>query len=129
MEPTSPKGDDIVRRGVYALHAHVPDSNGTGGEFYVRGRGERIDDTAIRFVVVEAASYAPHDRNVLFELRVVEARCNGYGDVALPEPPCGESPTRHPLEDDVEVLRQVRPLVFRRIPPALFGQTHGRNER
>ena len=86
MEPTSPKGDDIVRRGSYALHCHVPDSNGTGGEFYVRGRGERVDSPQLRAVAVNAASYTPHDRYVLFELHIAEARCNGYGDVALPEP-------------------------------------------
>ncbi len=86
MEPTSPKGDDIVRRGVYALHCFVPDANGTGGEFYVRGRGERIDSPQLRAVAAQAASYTPHDRYVLFELRIAEARSNGYGDVALPEP-------------------------------------------
>ena len=86
MEPTSPKGDDIVRRGVYALHCLVPDANGTGGEFSVRGRGGRIDDPQLRTVAARAASYAPQDRYVLFELHVAEARCNGYGDVALPEP-------------------------------------------
>ena len=86
MEPTSPKGGDIVRRGVYALHCFVPDANGTGGEFFVRGRGERVDQPDLRAVAAEAASYTPHDRYVLLELRVAEARCNGYGDVALPEP-------------------------------------------
>ena len=85
MEPTSPKGDDIVRRGSYALHCHVPDSNGTGGEFYVRGRGEPIESPQLRTVAINASSYTPNDRYVLFELRIAEARCNGYGDVALPE--------------------------------------------
>jgi hypothetical protein len=87
MEPTSPKGHDIVRRGVYALHCLVPDAKGTGGEFYVRGRGERIDGEQIRAVAAQAASYTPHERYVLFELRIADARCNGYGDVPLPEPP------------------------------------------
>jgi hypothetical protein len=86
MEPTSPKGHDIVRRGVYALHCLVPDSNGTGGEFYVRGRGERILGEQIRVLASRAASYTPHDRYVLFELRIADARCNGYGDVPVPEP-------------------------------------------
>ena len=86
MEPTSPKGDDIVRRGVYALHSLVPDANGTGGEFSIRGRGERIDDPQLRALAAQAASYTPNDRYVLFELRIAEARCKGYGDVALPEP-------------------------------------------
>jgi hypothetical protein len=83
---TSPKGDDIVRRGMYALHCLVPDAHGTGGEFYIRGRGERIDTPHLRAVAAQAASYTRHDRYVLFELRITEARCNGYGDVALPEP-------------------------------------------
>ena len=86
MEPTSPKGDDIARRGVYALHCHVPDMNGTGGEFYVRGHGERTTSPPLRAVAAQAASYTPHDRYVLFELGIAEARCNGYGDVALPDP-------------------------------------------
>ena len=86
MEPTSPKGEDIAHRGVYALHAGVRDTNGTGGEFYVRGYGERIASPQLRAAAVEAASYRPHDRYVLFELGIAEARCKGYGDVALPEP-------------------------------------------
>ena len=86
MEPTSPKGHDVVRRRVYALHCLVPDANGAGGEFYVRGHGERIESPQLRAVAAGAASYTPHDRYVLFELRIAEARCNGYGDVALPEP-------------------------------------------
>jgi Pyridoxamine 5'-phosphate oxidase len=86
MEPTSPKGHDIVARGVYALHGLIPDDRGTGGEFYVRGRGERIDTPHVRALAAQAASYTPQDRYVLFELRVTEARCNGYGDVVLPEP-------------------------------------------
>lgn len=86
MEPTSPKGDDLARRGVYALHCRVPDASGTGGEFWVRGRGERVDSPALRAVAAGVASYTPQDRYVLFELRIAEARCNGYGDVALPVP-------------------------------------------
>jgi hypothetical protein len=86
MEPTSPKGDDIIRRGVYALHCHVPDSNGTGGEFFVRGHGEQVTDPPLRAAATRAASYPPNDRYVLFALHITEARCNGYGDVVLPEP-------------------------------------------
>jgi hypothetical protein len=57
-----------------------------GRRVLIRGRGERIDTPHLRAVAVQAASYTPHDRYVLFELRIAEARCNGYGDVALPEP-------------------------------------------
>jgi hypothetical protein len=84
MEPTSPKGRDLRERGSFALHNGVTDNAGTGGEASVRGRGRPVDDAAMRAKVIEAASYDPADRYILFELLVDEARCNGYGDVELP---------------------------------------------
>ena len=86
MEPTSPKGADLRARAGFALHNAVPDNNGAGGEASVRGTGHPIDDdAAVRATVVAAASYEPDDRYVLFELRPTEVRCNGYGDVELPD--------------------------------------------
>ncbi|MGA9596668.1 MAG: pyridoxamine 5'-phosphate oxidase [Acidimicrobiia bacterium] len=85
MEPTSPKGIDLRERVVYAIHNGVPDNAGSGGEFFVRGDGREITDPNVRALVVAACSYPPADRYVLFELLVGEARCNGYGDVTLPE--------------------------------------------
>lgn len=84
MEPASPKGRDLRERRRFALHNGVPDTEGSGGEFSVSGEGIPVDDPAVRATVAEAASYDPADRYVLFELRVAEARCNGYGDVPLP---------------------------------------------
>jgi hypothetical protein len=85
MEPTSPKGADLRDRGWFALHNGVPDNAGTGGEASVSGTGHPVDDAAVRAPVVAAASYDPADRYVLFELRPTEVRCNGYGDVTLPD--------------------------------------------
>jgi hypothetical protein len=84
MEPTSPKARDIDEQGSFAMHNGVPDSNGTGGEFWIAGRGERVEDVELREVAATASRYTPADRYVLFELNVSEARCNGYGDVQLP---------------------------------------------
>lgn len=84
MEPTSPKGRDLRETGWFALHNGVPDNAGSGGEFYVSGRGLGVNDPDVRAHVVDTASYAPSDRYVLFELQLSEARCNGYGDVSLP---------------------------------------------
>jgi len=86
MEPTSPKGRDLDERATYAMHSGVPDTSGTGGEFWLSGRASRVDDAATRTVAGSVSSYSPADRYVRFELDVAEARCNGYGDVALPEP-------------------------------------------
>ena len=85
MEPTSPKSVDVRVRKWFALHNGVPDNAGSGGEAVVRGTGHFVDDAAVRASVVAAASYEPADRYVLFELQPTEVRCNGYGDVTLPE--------------------------------------------
>jgi hypothetical protein len=86
MEPTSPKGADLRRGSWYALHNGVPDAFGSGGEFRVTGQASLVGDPIVREVAAKGAGYAPEDRYVLFELGVSEARCNGYGDVALPDP-------------------------------------------
>ena len=86
MEPTSPKGRDLSQRGRYALHNGVPDTNGSGGEFFVSGWAALIDDPLVRGLASDSASYAPADRYILFELGIDDARCNGYGDVVLPQP-------------------------------------------
>ena len=65
----------------------MPDNAGTGGEFHVGGLGFLVDDVSIRAVASAAASYSPEARYILFELRLGEARANGYGDVALPTCP------------------------------------------
>jgi hypothetical protein len=85
MESTSPKGGDLLERAGYALHNGVPDNEGAGGEFFVSGTGHLVEDASIRAVAERAATYEPESRYILFELLVGEARCNGYGDVRLPE--------------------------------------------
>ena len=85
MEPTSPKGADLREREWFALHNGVPDNAGTGGEASVSGTGHPVVDDAVRTTAAAAATYNPDDRHVLFELRPTEVRCNGYGDVTLPE--------------------------------------------
>jgi hypothetical protein len=86
MEPTSPKGRDLREHGWYSLHNGVPDTEGSGGEFVISGKGVAVDEPAVRASVTEAASYDPAENYVLFELLIGEARCNGYGDVPLPSP-------------------------------------------
>jgi len=85
MEPTSPKAADLSARHEFALHNGVPDNAGTGGEASVSGTGHFVEDHDVRGMVASAASYDPAERYVLVELRPIEVRCNGYGDVELPE--------------------------------------------
>lgn len=78
MEPASPKGRDLHRDGRYALHSAVGDTAGTGGEFIVRGHAAPVDAPALRTAAVEAASYSPADRYILFEFGVEEAVATVY---------------------------------------------------
>ena len=78
MEPTSPKGQDLLRDGRYALHSSVSDSSGTSGEFSVSGKAVLADHPTIRAIATEAASYTPEDRYILFELTVQSALSTIY---------------------------------------------------
>jgi len=78
MEPTSPKGKDLQRDGRYTLHCAVEDAGGGEGEFYVRGRASLTGDPAIREEAVQAASYTPQERYILFVLTVEFAFMNQY---------------------------------------------------
>jgi hypothetical protein len=78
MEPTSPKGRDLRRDGRYSLHSLITDEAGSAGEFYLRGRAISVDDPETRGRAAEAASYAPADRYVLFELGVEGAASTVY---------------------------------------------------
>jgi hypothetical protein len=80
MEPTSPKGHDLGRDPRFALHCGVEDANGGEGEFFVSGAARRAGDAAERARAVAAASYAPADRYVLFELLISRADARSYGE-------------------------------------------------
>ncbi len=84
MEPTSPKGRGLRRDGRYALHCAVENSEGGGGEFWVRGLATFTDDPADRAAATQASPYAPAARYILFVLSVEEAFMKQYGaDQAL----------------------------------------------
>jgi hypothetical protein len=87
MAPTSPKGDDIVRRGVYALHCLVPDAHGTGGEFYVRGRGEQIDTPQMRAVATKPR--ATHRTNGTYSSNCASPRLDATATASSRSPSHG----------------------------------------
>jgi hypothetical protein len=80
MEPTSPKGHDLRVDPRFALHCGVEDSAGGEGEFFVTGSAVPIEDAGLRGEAVEAASYSPADRYILFHLLVEEATFRCYQD-------------------------------------------------
>jgi hypothetical protein len=65
----------------YAMHCAVEDDSGGHGEFFVRGRAVEVDDARTRGEAFEEArvmGYRPHERHVLFELRIEEAMATVY---------------------------------------------------
>lgn len=78
MEPTSPKGKDLLRDPRYTLHCAVEDSSGGNGEFYVRGHGMLTNDPLLREQAVQASSYTPADRYILFVFTAEFAFMNIY---------------------------------------------------
>ncbi len=79
MLPTSPKAHDLRRDGRYALHSAVADTDGSNGEFLVRGRARLIDDPGIRDEAA-AAGYEPRAEYILFELGIEFALATEYED-------------------------------------------------
>jgi hypothetical protein len=78
MEPTSPKGRDLQRDPRYTLHCSVADSSVGEGEFYVTGRALLTTDPLVRVRAVQASSYVPQDRYILFVLAIESAFMNTY---------------------------------------------------
>lgn len=91
MEPTSPKGKDLQRDSRYTLHCSVADSSGGSGEFYVRGQGRFSDDPLVREQAVQASSYVPADRYIVFVFSIEFAFMNNYVD-GNPNPQRWQSP-------------------------------------
>ncbi len=80
MEPTSPKGKDLLRDLRYTLHCAMEDSSGGNGEFYVHRHGTLTNDPLLREQAVQVSSYAPTDLYILFTFTVEFAFMNIYTD-------------------------------------------------
>jgi len=86
MEPNSPKAHDLRVRRAYALHNGVTEG-GAAGEFALFGEGTLVDGIEARAAAAAAAGYEVEPRYLLFELTVLEARSNVFGDLSiLPTP-------------------------------------------
>lgn len=81
IEPTSPKARDLTCSGRYALHSHVDNPTGIGGEFSITGVAFCIDDPATRRRAVAASCYTPAEDYLLFELHIDAALAREYEDL------------------------------------------------
>jgi hypothetical protein len=80
MEPNSPKGLDLQRNGLYAIHSLVTDMNGSNGEFTMSGRANLVTDPTTRNLAVRGCPYTPKDRYLCFEFKLEECLTNTYVD-------------------------------------------------
>jgi hypothetical protein len=80
MEPSSPKGKDLLRDPRFALHCGVEDDEGGGGEVLLRGTGRLTMDPEHRGEATAHATYPPEERYVLYILEVTEVLATRYDD-------------------------------------------------
>lgn len=77
MYPSSPKAQDLLRDGRYAMHSLVTDTSGTGGEFAIAGGVTRVNDAALIERVNRGLPGTP-DQYLIFEFNIREATSTVY---------------------------------------------------
>ena len=81
MYDSSPKGKDLVHIPRYQLHASVEDSQGGGGEFYLRGSAQQVmEDEALWGEAEDVCPYSVRKDYVLFVLEIDFAFGMKYGE-------------------------------------------------
>ena len=70
---SSPKCADLLRDGRYALQAFPPSAGEPGGEFYLAGVAERIQDPAVCQAILDETGVRVEAGEVLFELALERA--------------------------------------------------------
>lgn len=84
LTPTSPKRQDLVRDGRYALQT-FPQPKPGSDEFYVAGRAQLIEDPATRAAVLGAARHRADESETLFELWIERVMHTRWENVLTPE--------------------------------------------
>ena len=82
--PTSPKRDDLLRDGRYALQS-FPQPKAGSEEFYVTGIARPVDDRARRAAILGDARHMAHEAESAFELWVDRAMHTTWEHVLTPE--------------------------------------------
>ena len=78
MEPTSPKGKDLIRKNKFFIHSLVTQSSGQEGEFWVKGAAKLVNDANLRKEAILSSSYEPANRYILFQLFLEEVGSTTY---------------------------------------------------
>ena len=84
ITPASPKRDDLVRDGRFALQA-FPQPKPGSDEFYVTGRARLVSDTETRARVLRDAKHMANASELLFELLIDRVMHTQWEHVLTPE--------------------------------------------
>jgi|SRR5882724_2121101 len=81
---TSPKRDDLLRDGRYALQT-FPQPKAGSEEFYIAGKAMLADDPAVRAVVLRDARHMAAESETTFELWIDRVMHTTWEDVNTPQ--------------------------------------------
>ncbi len=79
----SPKKNDLLRDGRYALHTFPPEEGDE--EFYCTGQAEVVSNVQVRAAVVAGYHRRPHDEEALFELKLERVMHTTWENWATPK--------------------------------------------
>jgi hypothetical protein len=82
--PTSPKRDDLLRDGRYALQS-FPQPKAGSQEFYVAGKAMRVEDRARRAAVLRDAKHMANESETAFELWIDRAMHTTWEHILTPQ--------------------------------------------
>ncbi|MGH7315228.1 MAG: pyridoxamine 5'-phosphate oxidase family protein [Candidatus Rokuibacteriota bacterium] len=84
ITPTSPKRQDLIQDGRYALQA-FPQPKPGSDEFYLAGQARLIDDPATRTAVLRDAKHRADESETTFELWIERVMHTRWENVLTPE--------------------------------------------
>jgi hypothetical protein len=84
IDKRSPKRQDLLRDGRYAIHCSVFETNGLSTEFLITGISRSVNDLDIRKVAVRAAGHDVPHQFALFEFSVEQVIATEYDQDRVP---------------------------------------------
>ena len=84
VTPGSPKRDDLLRDGRFALQS-FPQPKAGSDEFYLTGRAELVDDQAARAEILRDAKHMADASEIAFELRIDRVMHTRWEHVLTPQ--------------------------------------------
>jgi hypothetical protein len=84
ITPTSPKRYDLLRDGRYALQS-FPQSKEGSEEFYLAGKAEWIEDSAVRAAVFRDTKHIADEQEILFELKIERVMHTRWEHIGTPQ--------------------------------------------